>query len=79
MICLLVNFIMISFLPQKSVKTKNNNNNNNNNKLAAKRERFVSLLFRTAIAYYVRTPFPLPSLLLKLTVFGVVSQYCVVQ
>ena len=60
MICLLVNYIMISFLPQKSVKTKNNNNNNNN-----KGERFVSLLFRTAIAYYVRTPFPLPSLLLQ--------------
>ena len=59
MICLLVNYIMISFLPQKSVKTKNNNNNNN------KGERFVSLLFRTAIAYYVRTPFPLPSLLLQ--------------
>ena len=34
-------------------------------KLAAKGERFISLLFRTAIAYYVRTPFPLPSLLLQ--------------
>ena len=41
------------------------NKNNNNKKLAAKGERFVSLLFRTAIAYYVRTPFPLPSLLLQ--------------
>ena len=49
----------------KKQQQQKNNNNNNNKKLAAKGERFLSLLFRTAIAYYVRTPFPLPSLLLQ--------------
>ena len=59
MICVLVNYIMISFWPQLSVKNKNKQTNK---KLARKGERFVS---RAAIPYYVRTPFPLQSLLLQ--------------
>ena len=51
--------------PIKCQNKKQQQQQQQQQKTAEKGERFVSLLFRTAIAYYVRTPFPLPSLLLQ--------------